>query len=521
MSFVHFKGQFSMQTACGRSAKMKSQTSERMSDVTCPKCQAAVARRREADKDLGNYTIKDDMIGTARIRREARLPKGVFEHTPEAAIVALCSEPKKWGDVLAAIKDPANAKKFWEFAQASNEELKAWVMGMVKQRQLAIVAGETGTLIVAPGGSSIPGRKKMMGPRENVQHVTYKGRMTKAENVSKMTVGGLKQIVQKILGEASGASKTGKKLPPSSIMKQVTSALASLGFKVTSREKNQGAFKAWLDPVNPEKPEVDTDSMSDEEFEKYISRDDPVKKAPGSPGRVAMKYKKVLSAAGLKTRVTGDRWETLLIGDNFEVHIPNENERQDMGAHIFVKVFAGKHANLEKSGFDTSDLRFGEALIRETTLKTRDGQEWTGDYNRIEKALVVYGSSSGERTAIMNGSFPINTGALQALKSQGAVKRVASPRSPSRVASVGAPLTRGSGAKKAFDKALKKYASNWTDFNDDQPDNDPQGAALDAAEGFFYEFPQWKEWAKALGHSRSIMQEIVADHVYEAMTSSS
>jgi hypothetical protein len=350
-----------------------------------------------------------------------------------------------------------------------------------------------------------------------------------AENDPKMTIGVIRKTIQEILGESPKVKKKAQKRPAASTMKQITSALSSLGFKVTSREKNMGALKAWLDPVNPEKPEVDTDAMSDEEFEKYISRDDPMKKAPGSPGRIAMKYKKALAAAGLQTRVTGNRWETVLDGDNFEVKIPHENERQDVGAHIFVQVFSGKHADLEKSGFDTSDLRFGEALIREVTLKNRDGQEWTGDFNKIERVLVLYGAPAGERAAVMKGTFPISTGALAMLKKQGAVKQVKAPRkewsrdpytAPSR-ASMRAPLTQRPAAQKAFDKAIKEYASNWTDFSDDQPDNDPQNAAMDAAAGFFYDYPQWREWAKVLGHSKSIVQEIVADHVYDAMTSSS
>lgn len=69
MVLVHFKGPYAMKTACGRTWKQASATSERPDQVTCPKCKEALTRSREANKDLGNYTIKDDMVGTARIRR--------------------------------------------------------------------------------------------------------------------------------------------------------------------------------------------------------------------------------------------------------------------------------------------------------------------------------------------------------------------------------------------------------------------------------------------------------------------
>ena len=72
-------------------------------------------------------------------------------------------------------------------------------------------------------------------------------------------------------------------------------------------------------------------------------------------------------------------------------------------------------------------------------------------------------------------------------------------------------------AETAFQGAVREFASDWTGNEHSEHAAD---VAPDAAENFFYQYTQWKEWARMLGLSRDIIKSIVADEVYEAMTSS-
>lgn len=71
----------------------------------------------------------------------------------------------------------------------------------------------------------------------------------------------------------------------------------------------------------------------------------------------------------------------------------------------------------------------------------------------------------------------------------------------------------------SFIDAVKKYASNWTNFTNEMPDIAPEAAAHDAAEGFFDEYPQWEDWAIDEDMTREDMLSAVMDYVYEAMIS--
>lgn len=72
-------------------------------------------------------------------------------------------------------------------------------------------------------------------------------------------------------------------------------------------------------------------------------------------------------------------------------------------------------------------------------------------------------------------------------------------------------------AADTLNKLAKEYAENWTHFRAENSDLDPDAAAPDAAEGFFDQYPDWKEWARALGMSKFDVKSYVADEVYEAM----
>jgi hypothetical protein len=61
-----------------------------------------------------------------------------------------------------------------------------------------------------------------------------------------------------------------------------------------------------------------------------------------------------------------------------------------------------------------------------------------------------------------------------------------------------------------YQTAIEMYAA---DFEGEKFD-DPEGAAIDAAESFFVLNPEWKMWAKALGLTKSDMKSQVADLIH-------
>lgn len=67
--------------------------------------------------------------------------------------------------------------------------------------------------------------------------------------------------------------------------------------------------------------------------------------------------------------------------------------------------------------------------------------------------------------------------------------------------------------------AIEKYADSWSDYSAGG-DDDMQGVAMDAAQEFFHLYPQWKTWASQLGYTKSDVQSMVADRIYDAMLES-
>lgn len=76
-------------------------------------------------------------------------------------------------------------------------------------------------------------------------------------------------------------------------------------------------------------------------------------------------------------------------------------------------------------------------------------------------------------------------------------------------------------AQASLDLAVKEFAKNWTDFGSETPDVEPQDAASDAADGFFHEYPEWKQWMRQLNLTREDIKSYVQDMTYEAMTGNS
>lgn len=78
-------------------------------------------------------------------------------------------------------------------------------------------------------------------------------------------------------------------------------------------------------------------------------------------------------------------------------------------------------------------------------------------------------------------------------------------------------------AEREYREALEEFCSNYIGFAEDHAADygdsasDPSDIAPDAASGFFSEYTQWRSWARAMQMSRSDMQAMIADHVYEAM----
>jgi len=72
-----------------------------------------------------------------------------------------------------------------------------------------------------------------------------------------------------------------------------------------------------------------------------------------------------------------------------------------------------------------------------------------------------------------------------------------------------------------LDSAVKEFAKNWIDYGSDMPGVEPEDIASDAAEGFFHEYPEWKQWMKRLNLTREDIKSYVQDMTYEAMTGNS
>lgn len=159
-----------------------------------------------------------------------------------------------------------------------------------------------------------------------------------------------------------------------------------------------------------------------------------------------------------------------------------------------------------------------EAIVKEEKVRSADGKEFTGDRDRIVKALVRFGSSGPERAAILSGQIPIGSAALQALKAAKAVKPVISPHVPSARSNTSRSRAPGSRSGDRLSAAAKRFAENWADFDSETPDTSPEDAASDAATGFFHDYPEWQQWAQASGMSKADVLSLVTDLIYDAMT---
>jgi len=365
-----------------------------------------------------------------------------------------------------------------------------------------------------------------------------------------IAVNKLRDVISEVVVEVRNLRKkkpVARKQSPASLLKQITTALSTLGFKVSSREKNSGSYKAWMDPVSKaRKPVQDERDFEDEYFRRNFDlmgdrKPDVSPEVKASPGRLAMKYKKALRAAGLDVSVSGGRHETVLRGKGFDVIVPSNSERSDIGAALFIQVFAGRNAGLEQSGFDTTDL--GESTMRNSvneaigygdpvSIHDAEGRTYTGSKSKLYTAMVKFGTTSGERSAILSshGGIPASQSLISYLKGQKLIKKDGGPSDPSNRPPKPYDwdkedrkrLRARRAAENKFQVAKKKFARNWRGYTFDQPDVAPEDAAPDAAESFFWEYPQWKDWCVAMSDTyhrmtKDGMKDAVADEVYEEM----
>lgn len=178
----------------------------------------------------------------------------------------------------------------------------------------------------------------------------------------------------------------------------------------------------------------------------------------------------------------------------------------------------------------TSLLReFIRETLAEAKIKARKGADpdsdetetWIGDDRRVLRALARAGVSGIEREHIMAGSIPVSSSVLSMLKRTAGLKRDPSERKPvsSSPRRIKDPYRSRRAAENKFQAAVKKFAKNWTHFTQESPDVSPEDAAPDAAEGFFYEYPEWQAWSRAMDMPKDVMKSAIADYVYDAMMS--
>lgn len=76
-------------------------------------------------------------------------------------------------------------------------------------------------------------------------------------------------------------------------------------------------------------------------------------------------------------------------------------------------------------------------------------------------------------------------------------------------------------SQEEFDAAVKLFADGAKDYSSDLTSDEmtPADIAPDMAENFFFNNPTWKHWANQLDMTRADMKSLVADMVYEAMSS--
>jgi hypothetical protein len=130
-------------------------------------------------------------------------------------------------------------------------------------------------------------------------------------------------------------AKPARSMKAISLMKQLIAVMGTLGYKVSSREKNSGELKCWLD-----------------------------KSVPGDDITNSQEAVSALNKAGFSVDVSPYSGDVLSVDDTFRVTFQKKHVEHD----AFVSVFAGPLADDARHGIDVGDL--GESVVREKSDKS-------------------------------------------------------------------------------------------------------------------------------------------------------
>ena len=320
----------------------------------------------------------------------------------------------------------------------------------------------------------------------------------KNEGVMKLSAPALGKLVNEVLkDEVTTTMKNGcseakvkpKKLPPASLTKQIVSALTSLGFKVVEREKTLGAYKVWLNVIADNELKKDTKKLADV-------------------------CNRALQKLG-RTTVISDNYESVIRGEGFEVIIPSASERQSYGSHLFVKMFIQSKNVVREAAHD--DEKYMSEDDAETFIASMDGDaiakysvidEDTGEIYLEEGQPFNTSRLSPDYVNINRNKFGKRIEPVGDVEEEDEEEDYWDLKEKERLA-----------LEAEYRNALQEFCSNWTNFQEEMPDTSPEDAASDAADGFFFQYPQWKNWARSLEMTRQSMKAAIADYVYEAMVS--
>lgn len=72
-----------------------------------------------------------------------------------------------------------------------------------------------------------------------------------------------------------------------------------------------------------------------------------------------------------------------------------------------------------------------------------------------------------------------------------------------------------SSARSEFEMALQEYVGGWISADIDE--RDVPGVASDAADNFFYLYPEWNRWAALLNMNKRDIKEAIVDYIHDAL----
>lgn len=355
----------------------------------------------------------------------------------------------------------------------------------------------------------------------------------------KIKLSELKKLISKALTEAPSRTS------PSQLMKQITQALGSVGYKVTGRERNAGSLKAWLDLPKQKstasslssEERARRDAMNDDEYYEYmagVKAAAPQKNLVSSPSVLA----DLLNTVGLNVKTYGDNYETTLSGTGFIVTIPSESERQDIGSDIFVQIYtSGKYADMERSGVDTTDLSYNESVIYESPFDdTEDNlrkvisdmkpdQLATDDYVDVNSGEVVLGAGEPARKSPLHPQYTSDRNEREtARKAKRDAELAILDKEDEEYEEE--KLTTAQKNRHDFNSELNKFLvgfEGWALDNQNNTSDDvhdlASGAAHDIAQDFLRSYPIAMHVARDEGMTKQNMLSMIAELIYEKMIS--